>query len=186
MGVRRQWLVILTITLFATTPAAAVTIHKLEITRSQDSYLVTFDVLVAADPAKARELLSDYRQWPRLSKTLKESRLLKTFADERQRVRLRFRTCVLIFCKTIHQVKDVENRPNSDIVTVMVPEDSDFASGWERWQILAEGEKTRVRYHAEIVPGFGVPPLIGPWILKRKLRRTLIRTAKTLEILAIR
>lgn len=179
------WLAVtLVVALVGAAPAGAVIIRNLEVTHNEGSYLVTFDVLLVADPAKARALIGDYRQWPRLSKTLKESRLLRTFPDRRQRVKLRFRSCVLFICKTIRQVKDVTKQPNGDIVTFMVSDDSDFESGWERWHMVAEQEKTRIHYRAELVPSFRVPPLIGPWILKSKLRRSLTRTAENLERLA--
>lgn len=173
-----------TITLFIPAQAVAVTIRTLEITHDKGSYQVTFDVLLAAKPEKAWALLSNYQQWSRLSHNLKEAQLLELFPDGRQRIGVRFRSCVLIFCKTIRQVKDVTTHPKGDILTVMVPEQGDFTSGWEHWRILAEQDKTRVHYNAEIVPGFRLPPLIGPSILKHKLRRTLIGMAKKLETLA--
>jgi len=174
-----------TITLFTPAQAAAATIRTLEITHSKGNYHVTFDVLLAAEPEKAWALLSDYRQWSRLSDDFKEAQLLESFPDGRQRIRVRFRSCVLIVCKTIRQVKDVTARPKGDILSVMVPEQGDFTSGYERWRILAEQGQTRVHYTAEIVPGFRLPPLIGPPILKGKLRRTLIGTMKNLEALAV-
>ncbi|MFQ5938247.1 MAG: hypothetical protein ACE5LB_17735 [Acidiferrobacterales bacterium] len=173
-----------TLALSPTPSLAAATIWHLEITHDNRTYLAAFDVLLAANAASSRELLSDYRQWRRLSDTLSESQLLRTFPDGRQRIRLRFHACVLIFCKTYQQVKDVVVRPNGDIVTTIVPEGSDFASGWERWQIRAEQNKTRIQYHAVLVPAFRVPPLVGPWILKSTLRRKLIVTAQKLETLA--
>ncbi|MDH3673695.1 MAG: SRPBCC family protein [Gammaproteobacteria bacterium] len=186
MLIRTGYLLLLTFTITLFTPAQAVaaTIRTLEITHSKGSYHVTFDVLLAAEPEKAWALLSDYQQWSRLSDNLKETQLLERFPDGRQRVRARFRSCVLIFCKTIRQVKDVTTHPKGDLLSVMVPEQGDFTSGWERWRILAEHGQTRVHYTAEIVPGFRLPPLIGPSILKAKLRRTLIETAKKLEALA--
>jgi hypothetical protein len=184
ISARGLLLLAFTIALSWMAPAAAISISDLEITHSKRTYFVTFDVLLDAEPADIRELLSDYRQWRRLSDTLSESQLLRTFPDGRQRIRLRFHSCALFFCKGIQQIKDVVTRPNGDIVTTMVPEHSDFASGWERWQIRAEHNKTRVIYHAVLVPGFRVPPLIGPWALKNRLRDTLIGTAKKLEVLA--
>lgn len=173
---------------FAATPATAVTIGKVDITHKKRTYDVTFDVLVAADPVKARRLLTDYSQWPHLSDTITESRLLETLPDGRQRVSVSFRSCVLtIFCKTIRQVKDMETGPSrSTYRTEMVSGHGDFASGWELWQIVAEGNKTRLHYDAKLVLAFHVPPLIGPWILKRKLRRELIVTATKVEKLAAR
>ncbi len=71
--------------------------------------------------------------------------------------------------------------PKGAILTVMVPDQGDFASGWEHWRILSEQGETRVQYDAEIVPSFNLPPLIGPLILKGKFRSTLIETANRLE-----
>lgn len=180
----RLLILALTVTLLAPAPAVAATIRKLDITHNNGNYLISFDVLLAAQPARTQKLLTDYTQWPRLSDTVRESHLLKTFPDGQQRVRLSFYGCVLIFCKTFQQVKDVAKRPNGDTVAVMVPEQSDFDAGWERVQILAKRNKTRVQYDAQLAPAFFVPPLIGPWILKRKLRRLLIGIANKSEALA--
>ncbi|MFQ5995311.1 MAG: SRPBCC family protein [Acidiferrobacterales bacterium] len=176
-------LLLTAVTLLASTTLGAANIQDLQVTHDDGSYSVAFDVIIGAEPALARQLLGDYTQWPRLSKALKESELLETFPDGRQRLRLRFHSCVLIFCKTILQIKDMEKRPNGDLLTIIVPEDSDFAAGWERWEIRSEHDHTRVRYHAELVPDFSLPPLIGPWILKMKLRRRLTVTAERLEAL---
>ena len=187
MPIRVARLVLLTfsLTLFGLTQAGAANIQTLEITHAEGNYHVTFDVLLATNSEKAWMLLSDYHHWQRLSDNLEEARLLELLPDGRQRIRLRFRSCVLIFCKTIRQVKDVTTDPKGDILTVLVPKQEDFISGREHWRIFPEQGETRVQYDAEIVPSFGLPPLIGPLILKAKLRSTLIETANRLEALTI-
>ncbi len=186
MRIRVGCLLLLTLMLALCTPmpVAAATVRVLEVTHNKEIYIVTFDVLVAAEAASVREFVSDYTQWPRLSNKVRGGQLLETFPDGRQRVRLDFRSCVLIFCKTIRQIKDVTTRPNGDLVTVMIPELGDFKSGWERWQIFAEQNETRVLYDAVLVPSYRVLPLIGPWIVKSNLRRMLIDAAKKMEVLA--
>ncbi|MEE8216936.1 MAG: SRPBCC family protein [Acidiferrobacterales bacterium] len=171
-------------TVCASACAGGVTIRMLEVTRSDDTYVVNFDVLLATTPAAARAILSDYKNWPRLAENMGKPTLVKTFADGRQRIRLSIRSCVLFMCQTIRQLKDVWVRRNGDIVSVMISGESDFRSGRERWQIEPEQGRTRVRYHAEFVPSFSLLPLIGPWILKRELRQTLINIATNLEALA--
>jgi hypothetical protein len=168
----------------ASARAGGATIRMLEVTRRDDTYVVNFDVLLATAPAVAQAILSDYKNWPRLAENMSKPTLVETFADGRQRIRLSFRSCVLFLCKTIEQVKDIEIRPDGDIVSIMVPGDSDFRSGREHWQFDLQYGQARVRYHAELVPGFALPPVIGPWLLKRKLRQTLIKTATNLEALA--
>ncbi len=176
---------VLAVALFAAAPAVALEIRDLEITREGDRYRVNFDVLIPVPAARAQALLRDYRQWPHLSDTMKESRLLETLADGRQHVRIVFHSCVLLFCKDIRQTKELEIRQDGDIRAVMLPAQSDFTYGWEHWQIRPANAMTRIQYQAEFAPAFALPPVIGPWILKARLRQKLILTAQRLEILQL-
>ena len=180
----RGWLIVLSLVLCVPVPATALDIRVLEITREAGRYRVHFDVVIPVSPTGVQALLRDYRQWLKLSDTMTESRLLETFPDGRQRVRVVFHSCFLVFCKDIDQTKELDNRQEGDIRTVMVPEQSDFRYGWEHWQIRPAKDLTRIQYQAEFVPAFALPPVIGPWILKTKLRRQLTLTAERLELLA--
>ncbi len=165
-------------------PAGAVTIHSLNVTHNQGRYHIAFDVLLATDPVKTYEFVSDYRKWPQFFKTLKQSQLLVDFPDGRQRIKLTFRSCILFICRTIQQLKDVTRRPDGNVFTRIVADGRYFESGWEHWRLSVDGQNTRVRYRAELVPGFNVIPLIGPWLLKNKLRRSLLWAAEKAEELA--
>jgi hypothetical protein len=178
-----RWLLALSLALFVAAPAIAFDIRDLDIVRDGDRYRVHFDVIVPVPFARAQALLRDYRQWPNLSNTMTESRLLQTYPDGRQRVRVVFHSCVWLFCKDIRQTKELDNRQDRDIRAVMVPEQSDFRYGWEHWQIHPTRGSTRIQYQAEFAPAFALPPVIGPWILKARLRQTLTLTAERLEIL---
>jgi hypothetical protein len=97
--------------------------------------------------------------------------------------------CVLvIFCKTVRQVKDLEPFvPPDTYRTVMVAGEGDFQSGYETWQVSADTQnKTRLKYHAVLVPAFRVPPVIGPWVLRRHLQMELVRIAENVEMLLAR
>lgn len=170
--------------LVSVTPAAAVTIHSLDVTHNQGRYHIAFDVLIATDPAKTYEIVSSYRKWPLFFRTLKKTQLVTTFPDGRQRIRLTFRPCVLFICRKILQVKDVTRRQDTDIFTRIVPDGKYFESGWEHWHLAGDEHDTRVQYRAELVPGFNVIPVIGPWLLKNKLRRSLLWAAEKAEGLA--
>jgi hypothetical protein len=179
--------IIVAVALAAIAPAFAVSVDELEVTHEADTYRVHFDVRMEADAARVRALLSDYRHWPRISQTIKESRLVRDWPDGRKRVSADLRSCVaFILCKTVRQVKDLQP-PAADGVfrTDMVAGEGDFASGWEIWEIVDAGvRRTRLRYRAQLVPAFGLPPLVGPWLLKRELRAELLRTADAVEKLA--
>ena len=49
------------------------------------------------------------------------------------------------------------------------PETSDFHVSNETWEFRREGAGTVVNYAIEFEPKFWVPPVVGPYILKRKL-----------------
>ena len=186
MRVLAWWVtcLVLIANLFGVTPEAAVTIESIDITHKEGRYDVAFDVLLTADPAKTYELVSNYRKWPQFFRTLKKTQLVTTFPDGRQRINLTYRSCVLFFCRKILQIKDVSRLQGGDIFTHIVPDGKYFESGWEHWRLIGNEKQTRVQYRAELVPAFGLMPLIGPWLLKKKLRRSLLWAAEKAEVLA--
>jgi hypothetical protein len=165
-----------------------VSVESVDITRTGDAYSVAFEVIVAANAADVRRLLTNYQQWPRLSDNVTEARLVAGASTGVQRISVTLRSCVIIglFCKLLQQVKDLEALPDgTGYVTTFVRGQGDFASGSESWKIYAESNATtRLRYDATFVPAFHVPPFIGPWMIKRALRRELIGAATRLELLA--
>jgi Polyketide cyclase / dehydrase and lipid transport len=178
----------LVLTMLGSVNAKAVTVEALDITHEGNSYSVAFAVAVAADPVEVSKTLADYALWPKLSNIIIESRRLDVLPSGIERIGVTFHTCLFgaVFCRTIRQVKDLDRLPDGrSFVTTMVPEQSDFLSGSERWEVRGDGkDTTRLTYTASLVLGFRVPPVIGPWLLKRELRRELIATADKLEALA--
>jgi|GEM_PF-1603145 len=176
-------MVVLTMSSFS--QAGAVNVVALDIQNSGDSYSVVFEVIVAADAEKARDILANYVNWPRLSDTIIESQSIQSFPSGAVRIGVTFRACVVagFFCKVIRQVKNLETADGGySFASTLVPERSDFAGGNERWQIKREGiNRTRLRYDATLLVGFSVPAFVGPWVMKRVFRRELIESARKLE-----
>ena len=173
----RGWTLILLVLSLMPLPASAFTVHTLDIHHSEGRYRVDFDVILAAAPGDVYALLADYRRWPQLDDTITESRLLQTLADGRQRVRVVFHSCVLVFCKNVNQTKDLDRRRDK-ILTVMIPGQSDFREGRESWVIEPVADKTRMRYDAEFSLAFVIPPVI----FKAHLRHKLLMMAQRLEV----
>ena len=164
--------------------SAAGTIELLETTHADGRYTVTFEVVLNADRDKVWQIMTDYEHLPRVSKIITESRVLKSQDANRHRVGVTLEACVLIFCKTVKRLVDIDARPQTEIFVTEVPEQSDFREGKERWRVAAEGPKTRLHYTAELVPDFFIPPLIGPVVVKYFLRREIRLTALEVEALA--
>ena len=164
--------------------AAAAVIERLETTHVEDRYTLSVDVVLDAERSKVWQIMTDYEHLPRVSDVIVKSRLLKSRDPHEQRVGVTFHACVLIFCKTVKKVVDVRTWPQNDIVVIGVPELSDFSYSVERWRVSAEGAKTRLRYNAEMVPDFFIPPIIGPWLVRTFLEREIKATAIKVEELA--
>ena len=80
------------------------------------------------------------------------------------------RGCILFFCKSLVRAGRVEREPNRAMRAFADPEESDFRQADEEWTFTEEAGGTRVIYRLTMVPAFWVPPAIGPWLIKRKLR----------------
>jgi hypothetical protein len=78
--------------------------------------------------------------------------------------------CVVFYCKTFERSGYVQLDPDSLIEASADPTRSDFEFSDERWTFNREGDATIVRYSLRMKPAFWVPPVIGPYLIKRKLR----------------
>ena len=168
---------------YATTLAAA-QVTTNEVTRDNDRYHVRFDVQIAAPSDRLRRYLTDYANYAQYFESIRESAVLAGAPGSTQRVRLRLRGCILFFCRTVTFVKDVTEFSDGEIRARIDPTVSDFQEATEYWRLTALGAQTQLQYRAELVPDFFVPPLIGPWLLKRQIHASLISGAETLETLA--
>lgn len=164
--------------------AYAAEVLAVEVLHSRGRYVVHFDVRLAAPKDRLERYLTDYARYAEYFEAITESEVLSGAPGGLQRIRLRAESCVLFFCRTVTMVKDIAEQEPGEILAHIDPAQSDFEEATEHWRILAEGEQTRLQYDAELVPDFFVPPLVGPWILKMKIRSSLLSGAEKLEALA--
>jgi hypothetical protein len=165
--------------------AQAATILDADVTRDDGRYGVTFDVRVDAAARKVRALLTDFAHLDRLSNTITEDRVVAPGPGGGLRLHLTFHACVLmVFCRDIRKTTDVRTDHEGDILFTLVPAESDFGAGDETWHIEGDRRSTRLQYRASLVPTFFVPPLIGPWLVKRRIVDELETTVVRIETLA--
>jgi len=165
-------------------PARAADVLALDVDEDQGRYTVSFDAVVKAPIAVIYPVMLTPARWPQLSGLIADARVLADLPGGRRKISMTFHDCVLIFCKTFRKVEELSTAGDGRIDTVAIPAQSDFSYASEHWHITADGNNTRIRYRAEMAPSFFVPPLIGPYILKTKMRSLLIHTAENLELLA--
>ena len=164
--------------------AAPATILRTEAVHDNGRYTVSFEVVLDAARDKVWRIMTDYDRLTRVSKVIVESRILMKQDENRHRVGVSLHACVLIFCKSMKKVVDIQAWPQNDIIVIGDPALSDFSYSIERWRVVAEGTKTRLYYSAEMVPDFFIPPLIGPWLVKSFLQKEIKATAIQVEALA--
>lgn len=164
--------------------AAAAEILESDVRHNDGRYTVHFDVRLDAPPDKLRPHLTDYANYAKHAKSITESTVLGKMPSGATRIRLRLRSCFLFFCRNATMVKDITEQPDGTIQAQVDPALSDFRETTEQWRLTAEGNRTRLQYRAELTPTFYVPPLIGPWILKRRMRELLEINATKFETLA--
>ena len=135
-----------------------------------NEYRLNLGMKIQAGKDDVFALLTDHEQLQRISDVLTESAILQRINENIIRRRLVAETCVLFFCFKAVMVEDAEAFPEGRILAIMLPEQSDFHYGRTEWFVNAiDDNRSEIIYRCELQPSFWIPPVIGPFILKRKM-----------------
>ncbi|MCZ6559349.1 MAG: SRPBCC family protein [Gammaproteobacteria bacterium] len=151
--------------------ASAAEIRKLEVTKTGGVYFVDSISYIDAPISNVYEVLVDYENLNRLTSAIVESHFVEPAEDGTPQVYTLTRKCVFLFCGKIEKVDRLTMEPVHKISTVTVPEQSNIDYGISEWLLSEEGDGTVISYRQELDPAFWVPPLIGPMIIKRMMRK---------------
>ena len=162
--------------------AGAGEILSSDVTLEAGQYAVTVEALINAPLNAVYHSITDYNNLAAINPSIEESRVLLVMSPDRHRVRSVIKVCILIFCTRIVQVQDVTRIDGRTIEAVTRPGDSDFIYGMARWRLSPVGNTTRLHFAQEIIPDFWVPPIIGPWLIERKLVQEVTETAMYIEL----
>jgi hypothetical protein len=175
----------LVVTLLATATGAA-DLRFIEVDRDteRNEYRLKSISWFDADATALYEVLTDYDQFLKFSSAIVESRNLAPDTEGRPEYFTRMEGCVLMFCKSFIRIGHLELEPKHWIEAYTDPERSDFLRAWERWELQPEDGGTLLIYEFEMIPAFWVPPVIGPYYMKRALRSGGARAVDRIEALA--
>lgn len=168
------------------TGALPMAAHSAEIVHTWAAYeegrlILRSEILVHVPARQVRAILTDYENLPNLSKDLKRVEVLEHFDDGRVRMRAESEICILAMCLDFAWVQDTEVLPNGDIVVNILPSQGDFRRGNGRWRLLENNGNTRLIFDIDLTPAFWLPPVLGPWFIKRKLFNEVFETSLGLE-----
>jgi len=164
-------------------PAAALDPDDVRVTREGGSYRTELTFDVPASVSEVQAILTDFEHPERLTPAVKQRKVIKR-EDGVARVRTDIRGCILFFCKSVTLTQDVsvaDGRIDADIV----PDESDFKSGYLRWSVSTTASGSTVVYESVIEPDFFVPPLIGRYFMRRWLQKQIYGIAQRLRTEAV-
>jgi len=142
-------------------------------------------MVVHAAPEYVHAALTDYPHVYRFTPTIVESEVLPSPDKEAVRVRTRIEDCMACFCVDLVSVADIWERPSGDLRVVVVPELSTFRSGSAEWRIRPHPGGSHVVYEARMEPDIFVPPVVGPYFVKKTLLRETLTAFARLERMAM-
>jgi uncharacterized protein YndB with AHSA1/START domain len=145
-------------------------------------YALSVEARIDAPVTTVFRLITDYDHLHAINPAVRESRILRTFSPSKHRVRTVTRVCVLFYCRDVTQTQDIVQSAGYVIVADVLPQDSDFRSGQAHWRLTPEGDATLLRFQADIVPDFFMPPLIGPWLIRREMVNQMTEIVRLIEV----
>jgi hypothetical protein len=166
--------------------AAAATIDELDVTRNRGRYSLEAEARLGATPESIYAVLTDFddNAYSRISRAYKESRYLEPSADGTPVVYTRMEGCALWHCMSLERTERLETEAPHWIKSITLPEGSNFKYSTSEWRLERDGENTKMSYKLEMEPDFFVPPVVGPWYLKRTLSQGGLRAVVRIERLA--
>ena len=144
-------------------------------------YSLSLEARIDAPAAMVYRLITDYDHLQDINPAVRESRILRTDGPDKCRVRVVTRVCVLFYCRDITQSQDMVQSPGYLIKATILPEGSDFRRGRAQWRLIAKGDSTVMQFRAELEPDFFLPPLIGPWLLRREMVNQITEIVMIIE-----
>ena len=164
--------------------ATAAEIRSLDVRFDDGFYTLESTVWFHAGLESTYEMFSRWDRSEAFSSAIVEAHDIEPGDDGRPGFFVRNRGCILFFCKSLTREGWVERRHGELLRAVADPERSDFEVSNETWTFVAAEGGTLVTYHLYMRPDFWVPPAVGPYMIKRKLRNDAGRALDRIEALA--
>lgn len=179
------WLVLLALNWAAPGLGWSAGVERIEVEHHRGRFTLHAAVLLDVEPGRVRAILRQFDNLPRLTPSIQRVEVLDDPGGRAPVwLRLDAANCVLWFCLDYHWVQQVVFAANGDILTRFDPARSDFHHGRVHYQIEAVAQGSRLITDAELEPAFWLPPLVGPALVRRRLEREALATARRIEMLA--
>jgi Polyketide cyclase / dehydrase and lipid transport len=164
-----------------------VSIDRLSVAQSGPRYTIEMRVHLDVPPRAAYAVFANLDNLRKINSDVQEARIVGRGPHGTVDLYSRIRVCVLWLCRTLHETQRmtfVSSSDGGEVYATVLPLAGDLREGRARWTFSRAGAGTRLAMSAQLEPAFPVPPLIGPWLVRRWLRGQVAATAENLERLA--
>lgn len=179
-----RWVAVVLITMTGQNVVSAAELRSIDVQYNDDQYTVVSIVWFDARLGAMFEVFSSWELSEDFSAAVVEARDLEPDEHGRAGFYVVNRGCVWFFCKTLTRQGYVESEENKVIRAFADPAYSDFKVSDEAWEFADDGDGTVVTYTLLMQPDFWVPPAIGPYLIKRKLRNDGQAALNQIEVIA--
>ena len=184
MNHRFSWRPAAIVLLFAAGVVNSADLREVTVEKEDKRYRLTSETRFEASVQDLYRVLTDYDLFTQISSVFVESRNIKAGKNGKPRYFTRMEGCILLFCKSFVRVGELTLTPESEIIAHADPNESDFEFSRERWILKPDGDGAILIYDFELEPSFWVPPVIGPFVMKRVLRAGGTDAVDRIEALA--
>lgn len=161
-------------------PAATLESHAFEFAAGRSTY--HFEALVQAPAAEVSETLVNPGRIARTNDGIRESRVVSRDADGSFVREIRMEQCVIGICFDIRFVEEVREAGDGILEVRQLPNVGTFRRGNARWTVTSLGNgETRLTMQADQEPSFWVPPIIGPYLMRRAFEHEVRETVRKIE-----
>lgn len=182
MTIRCRYFCFLALAVFPVAQSAE--ILSIQVASDRGTYTMTSEVWF---DATVEQIFEVYRYWEyatRFSSAIVEARDMEPDEVGRAQFYIRNKGCLLFFCQSFERQGYIEFEPNTVLRAFANPETSDFHHSNESWRFAAQNGGTIVTYDLSMRPKFWIPPGIGPYLIKRKLKRNGGPAVDRIEVIA--
>ncbi len=171
--------------LFATVRGAGTAeLQSVTVTVENKHYQMRSEAWFDASAEELFRVLTDYTLFKNFTSAIVESENVAPDKYGRPQFHTRMEACVIWWCKSLVRDGYLLLNPTSMVMAITDPEVSNFKYSVERWELKKDGNGTLMTYHFDMEPDFFVPPLIGPYFIKRALRSGGVDAINRIEALA--
>jgi hypothetical protein len=165
-------------------PVVTADLYDVQVELENKRYYLKSEAWFDASAEELYRVLTNYELFRKFTSAIVESGNVEPDEQGRPRFYTRMEGCLLFWCQSYLRQGHLELKPSHDVVAITDPEQSDFKFSQERWELKEESDGTRMIYSFEMEPDFWVPPLVGPYVIKRSLRRGGADAVDRIEALA--